>query len=94
MMSQYQRSLQLFFVLSISSVMSCKSSSSKIPESLITADTASGPNGYAESRHVAEYRLFMHLRNLDCFAQSLVQAKKPALLTLLGFGALTNGFPV
>ncbi len=55
MISQSQHSPQLFFISSISSVMSYRSYSSKIPETLITADTASGPNGYAESKNVAEH---------------------------------------
>ena len=54
MMSHSQRSPQLFFISSISSVMSYKSSSSMTPETIITADTAPGPNGYAESKSVAE----------------------------------------
>lgn len=55
MVSQSQRSSQLFFISSISSVMSYRSASSKTPEALFTADTAPGPNGYAESKNVAEH---------------------------------------
>ena len=55
MISRSQRSPQLFFISSISSVMSYKSSSSKIPETVFTDMTAPGPNGYAESKYVAEH---------------------------------------
>ena len=57
MMSQSQRSPHLFFISSYSSVISHEPSSSKIPETLITADTALGLNGYAESKKVAEHLL-------------------------------------
>ena len=55
MISQSQRSPQLFFISSISSVMSYRPASFKVPERLITDDTAPGPNGYAESKSVAEH---------------------------------------
>ena len=50
---------QLFFVSSISSVMSYGSSSQIIPEEVISADFAPGPNGYAESKFISE-RLLDH----------------------------------
>ena len=55
MISQSQRSPQLFFVSSVSSVMSYRSASFRVPENLITDDTAPGPNGYAGSKSVAEH---------------------------------------
>ena len=55
MVSQSQRSPQLFFISSISSVMFYRPASFKVPERLITDDTAPGPNGYAESKSVAEH---------------------------------------
>ena len=48
---------RLFFVSSISSVMSYRSPSLKTPEQVIHADSAPGPNGYAESKHLAELLL-------------------------------------
>ena len=50
---------QLFFVSSISSVMSYGSSSQMIPEETISADSTPGPNGYAESKFISE-RLLDH----------------------------------
>ena len=50
---------RLFFVSSISSVMSYGSSSQKIPEEVISTDSAPGPNGYAESKYLSE-RLLEH----------------------------------
>ena len=50
---------QLFFVSSISSVMSYGSSSQTIPEEVISAESAPGPNGYAESKFISE-RLLDH----------------------------------
>lgn len=47
-------SARLFFISSISSVMSYRHLSPPIPETVITADTAPGPNGYAESKYVSE----------------------------------------
>ena len=48
---------RLFFVSSISSVMSHRSPSLKTPEQVIHADSAPGPNGYAESKYLAELLL-------------------------------------
>lgn len=45
---------RFFFISSISSLISYRSMSGKTPEKPITADTAPGPNGYAESKYVAE----------------------------------------
>ncbi len=45
---------RLFYMSSISSVMSYRSKSGKTPEKTVTADSAPGPNGYAESKYVAE----------------------------------------
>ena len=50
---------QLFFVSSISSVMSYGSSSQIIPEEVISANSAPGPNAYAESKFISE-RLLDH----------------------------------
>ncbi len=50
---------QIFFISSISSVMSYGSSSQRIPEEVISADSAPGPNGYAESKYLSE-RLLDH----------------------------------
>lgn len=47
-------SARLFFISSISSVMSYHHPSPPIPETVITADVAPGPNGYAESKYVSE----------------------------------------
>ena len=55
---------QLFFVSSISSVMSYGPSSQKIPEEVISTDSSPGPNGYAESKYLSE-------RLLDYAAQRL-----------------------
>ena len=55
---------RLFFISSISSVMSYGSSSQHIPEEVITTDSAPGPNGYAESKFLSE-------RLLDHAAQKL-----------------------
>ena len=45
---------RLFFVSSISSVMSHGSSFQEIPEEVISSDSAPGPNGYAESKYLSE----------------------------------------
>lgn len=50
---------RLFFVSSISSVMSYGSSFQRIPEEVISTDSAPGPNGYAESKYLSE-RLLDH----------------------------------
>ena len=55
---------RLSFISSISSVMSYGSSSQKIPEELISAESAPGPNGYSESKFLSE-------RLLDHAAQKL-----------------------
>ena len=55
---------RLFFISSISSVMSYGSSSQHIPEEVITTESAPGPNGYAESKFLSE-------RLLDHAAQKL-----------------------
>lgn len=47
----------LFFISSISSVMSHRSPTGRIPEQAIQSNTAPAPNGYAESKHVAEVLL-------------------------------------
>ena len=47
----------LLFISSISSVMSHRSLTGRIPEEGIQSNTAPGPNGYAESKHVAEVLL-------------------------------------
>ncbi|KAL8782765.1 MAG: hypothetical protein Q9195_009570 [Heterodermia aff. obscurata] len=49
----------IFFILSISAVMSYRSPSTKTPETVIHEDTAPGPNGYAASKYIAE-RLLEH----------------------------------
>ena len=48
---------RLFFISSISSVMSYRSPSLKTPEQVIHADSAPGPSGYAESKYLAELLL-------------------------------------
>ena len=68
MISQSQRSPQLFFISSISSVMSYRSPSFKVPETLITADTAPGPNGYAESKNIAEHLVNYASQKLGCLS--------------------------
>ena len=55
---------RLFFISSISSVMSYGSSSKNIPEEVISTESAPGPNGYAESKFLSE-------RLLDHAAQKL-----------------------
>ena len=55
---------RLFFISSISSVMSYGSSSQNIPEEVISTESAPGPNGYAESKFLSE-------RLLDHAAQKL-----------------------
>lgn len=45
---------RFLYMSSISSVMSYRSISGKTPEEPVTANTAPGPNGYAESKYVAE----------------------------------------
>ena len=47
-------SARFLYVSSISSVMSHRTTSSLTAETAITADSAPGPNGYAESKYVAE----------------------------------------
>ncbi|KAF6228467.1 hypothetical protein HO133_008197 [Letharia lupina] len=47
-------SARFFYISSISSVISNRSTSGKALEKPITADTAPGPNGYSESKYVAE----------------------------------------
>lgn len=54
----------LFFISSISSVMSYGSPTQSIPEEVISADSSPGPNGYAESKYLSE-------RLLDYAAQKL-----------------------
>ena len=56
---------QLFFISSISSVMSFGSSSQMIPEEVISADSAPGPNGYAESKFISESLLGHAARKLS-----------------------------
>ena len=48
------RAARFFYISSISSVMSYRSTSGKTPEKPVTADTAPGPNGYSDSKYVAE----------------------------------------
>ena len=48
---------RLYFISSISSVMAYRSNEAKIPERVISADSAPAPNGYAESKHVSEILL-------------------------------------
>ena len=55
----------LFFLSSISSVMSYRTPSFNTPEEVITADSASGPNGYAESKHISELLLDRAARKLS-----------------------------
>lgn len=45
---------RFFYMSSISSILSYRSGSGKIPEKPVTADSAPGPNGYSESKYVAE----------------------------------------
>ena len=47
-------SARFFYISSISSLISYRSESGKTPEKPVTADTAPGPNGYSESKYVAE----------------------------------------
>ena len=47
-------SARLFYMSSISSVIWYGSTTGKTPEMIVTADTAPGPVGYAESKYVAE----------------------------------------
>ena len=55
---------QLFFISSISSVMSYGLSARSIPEEVISTDSSPGPTGYAESKYLSE-------RLLDYAAQKL-----------------------
>ena len=55
----------IFFVSSISSVMSYRSPSKRTPEQVIFTDMAPGPNGYAESKYVAELLLEYSTRKLS-----------------------------
>ena len=48
------KSARFFYISSISSVISYCSAEGKTPEKLVTADTAPGPNGYSQSKSVAE----------------------------------------
>ena len=48
------RAARFFYISSISSVISYRSTSGKTLEKPVTADTAPGPNGYSESKYVAE----------------------------------------
>lgn len=48
------RSARFFYISSISSVISYRSTTGKTPEKPVVADTAPGPNGYPESKYVAE----------------------------------------
>ena len=48
---------RLYFISSISSVISYHSASFETLEEVVTVDSASGPNGYAESKYVSEHLL-------------------------------------
>lgn len=48
------RSARFFYVSSISSVISYCSTDGKTTEKPVTADTAPGPNGYSQSKYIAE----------------------------------------
>ncbi|KAK3174025.1 putative NRPS-like protein biosynthetic cluster [Lepraria neglecta] len=49
------KSARFFYISSISSVISYCSESGKTPEKPVTADSAPGPNGYSQSKYVAEH---------------------------------------
>lgn len=49
-----EKSARLFYISSISSVISYRSTDGKTPEKPVTADTAHGKNGYSQSKYVAE----------------------------------------
>lgn len=66
-------SARLFFISSISSVMSYRSTSSAIPEKVIAADVAPGPNGYAESKYVCENLLAYAAQRLSTNQMSFVR---------------------
>ena len=48
------KSARFFYISSISSVISYCSTDGKTPEKPVTADTAPGPNGYSQSKYIAE----------------------------------------
>ncbi|CAD6582894.1 MAG: hypothetical protein ASARMPRED_001098 [Alectoria sarmentosa] len=48
------KSARFFYISSISSVISYCSAAGKTPEKPVTADNAPGPNGYSQSKYVAE----------------------------------------
>lgn len=50
---------RIFFISSISSVLSFRNASLQTPEEVILDDSAPGPNGYAESKYISE-RLLDH----------------------------------
>jgi len=55
----------IFFISSISSVMSYRSPSKKTPEQVVYTDKVPGPNGYAESKYLAELLLEYSTRKLS-----------------------------
>ena len=55
----------LFFISSISSVLSYRTSSLRTPEEIIVADSAPSPNGYAESKYLSEQLLHYAARKLS-----------------------------
>ena len=85
LVSQSKPASRLFFISSISSVMSSKSPESNIPETIIEMKSTPHPNGYAESKYISEL-LLQHASQrfpIDC---SLARVGQPAGAAQ-GFGA-------
>lgn len=61
---------RFFYMSSISSIISYRSESGKTPEKLVTADSAPGPNGYSESKYVAEH-IIDYAAQTVCYGPSL-----------------------
>ncbi|KAL9117654.1 MAG: hypothetical protein Q9187_005810 [Circinaria calcarea] len=56
---------RLFFISSISSVLSYRTTSLRTPEEIVVADSAPSPNGYAESKYLSEQLLHYAARKLS-----------------------------
>lgn len=85
LVSQSKPASRLFFVSSVSSVMSYKSPDTNIPETIIEMKSTPHPNGYAESKYLSEL-LLQHASQrfpIDCSLARVGQLAGAAQ----GFGA-------
>lgn len=93
MIAQSQRSQQPFFVSFISSVMSHRSASSKTSETLITTDAAPGPNGYTESKDVAEHLVNYASQKLGFLCSIVCVGQMAGTVDHAGIWSLDECFP-